>query len=140
MDRVFSKARIHDICDNLKDIMKECSEHLEDIKGTSNEARSAAARVPAEASTGTVESAAGNFMSAMGALDFQVLTTKLSGCKSRVDLITSQDKSYSADTDSIKMQIDAIKRVLAKMEGFLGRTSLSTDYKEFMVSTGNGQQ
>jgi len=45
MDRVFSKSKINEICDDLKDIMKECEEHLEDLTDTANEAISAAALV-----------------------------------------------------------------------------------------------
>jgi len=134
MDRVFSKSKINDICDDLKDIMKECNEHLEDIKDIANQANNAAAQVPPEAATGAVASATGSFTSAAGEIDFQNLTTKLSNCKTRVGMISSQDKSYAANTDSIKAQIDTIKQVLAKMEGFLGKTSLTVNYADFMAS------
>jgi len=93
MDRVFSKAKINDICDDLKDIMKECKDYLEDIKDTANEANSAATKVPSEASSGAVTNATGSFTSAAGDIDFQSLTTKLSNCKTRVGMIISQDKS-----------------------------------------------
>jgi len=134
MDRVFSKSKINEICDDLKNIMKECEEHLEDLTHTANEAISAAALVPDEASTGAVESAAQTFISAAKDINFSELTGKLSSCKTRVELISSQDKSYGADTDSIKTQVNAITQVLANMEGFLGKMSLAVNYEDFMLA------
>jgi len=60
MDRVFHKSKIKDICDDLKDVMRECEEQLEGIRDTAYQAINAAAQVPAEASIGAVESAARN--------------------------------------------------------------------------------
>jgi len=134
MDRVFSKSKINEICDDLKDIMKECEVHLEDLTDTANEAISVAALVPDEVSTGAVESAAQTFISAAEDINFSELTGKLSSCKARVELISSQDKSYGADTDSIKAQVNAITQVLANMEGFLGKMSLAVNYEDFMLA------
>ena len=134
MDRVFNQSEIKKMCIELNEIITECEEYADKIKDIAKDVKNAVSKVPGEGRAGDPGGKADIYTTAAENIDFKTITRKITNCEDRVDRIISADASYGNNTDSIKDQVNAIKRVLEGMNDFLGTTSLKTNYKDFMIA------
>ncbi len=135
MDRIFEKSSIEQICDDIKRILKESRDYMEDMISIANQAEDAFSEVPSYARDYQVTQAASSLKSHIRGVDLDPLISKLDDCRTRAGaLIPTADSQFARETDALKDTINQIKEALSQIRDFLVSTPLTVDYNSFLIN------
>ncbi len=135
MDRIFEKNSIEQICEDIKKIIKDSKEYMEDMLSIANKADDALSQVPSYAKEYKVSQAAGSLRSHIRGMNLDTVISRLDSCKTRAtDLIPMADSQFAKETDALKDTIAQIKSALNQIRDFLVDTPLTVDYNSFLIN------
>lgn len=134
MDRIFEKSSVGQICDDIKKVLKESKDFMEEMVSIANKAEDAFSQVPAYAKNYDVSTAVSSLRSHINGVNLDTLISRLDSCKSRATvLIPMADNQYASETDELKNTINQINDVLTQLKEFFVDTPLTVKYDDFFA-------
>lgn len=133
MDRIFEKSSVGEICDDIKKVLEESKDFMEDMVSIANKADDAFAEVPSYAKDYSVSTAASSLRTHIDGVNLDTLISRLDSCKTRAkELIPASDSQYASETDTLADTINRIGDVLTQLKEFLVDTPLTVNYNDFL--------
>ena len=134
MKRIFDTAGVGEICDEIKQILKDTQEYMEGLESVAEAARSADDSVPSYVTRTNISSYASVLKNHLSAADAEIsaATLRLTGSRMRAtEYIPEADSSYAEQTQELIAQVNNLRSAISQLNEFLAETPLSTDYATF---------
>jgi len=120
---------------DLKKIINESKQCMNDLKMTAGDVEKAMSEVPADVVDGSVSSAVSALRAQIDDTDLDKILAELDTCKtSATELIPSADSQYASQADDLTTVVEQLKSALGQMEDFLIHTPLTVNYDDFKAS------
>ena len=134
MNRIFDTAGVGEICDEIKQILKDTQEQMEQLESVAEAARAADDAVPSYVTRTNISSYASVLKNHLSAADAEIsaATLRLTGSRMRAtEYIPEADSSYAEQTQELIAQVNNLRSAISQLNEFLAETPLSTDYATF---------
>lgn len=135
MDRIFEQNHIETMCSEIKRILEESKEYMEDILAIANSAEEVWDSVPEEAKDYSVSKAVGQLRTCINNIDLDSVICILDSCRNNVnDNILDADRRYAQETDSLRESVEQISEAVSNIRQFLVDMPLNMDCETFLAA------